>query len=242
MQRVLLALGVLALVLAITGGAWASKRYVITSSSQVKPGVLTGAHIKDHSLSLSALTSGAVRELAGKQGPKGERGPDGSKGDKGDKGAKGDKGDPGPQGPPGLANLQTDEPYGGDANDPNQLPNPDVTQSSSAVPAGETAVVWVACPKGKVALGGGFRIGDGTSALAAESFATSSTYTGDSVQVLASEPAYETDGTLANAYGTSAQVTEYGSYLPNAWAVTVRNTGSSTAYARAAVTCATVNG
>ena len=43
MNRTVLALGAIAVALALAGGAWAGKRYVITSGSQVKLGSLTGA-------------------------------------------------------------------------------------------------------------------------------------------------------------------------------------------------------
>jgi hypothetical protein len=87
MKRMIFALGALALALAITGGAWAGKKYVITSSHQVKPGALTGADIKNHSLKLADLASGAMHKLE-KHG-RGARGPAGPQGPKGDTGATG---------------------------------------------------------------------------------------------------------------------------------------------------------
>ena len=145
--------------------------------------------------------------------------------------AKGATGAQGPAGSPGLASVQADEPYGQDVD-----PNANVTQSDGAIAAGTTAVVWVACPSGKTAIGGGFRIGNGQSADAAESDSTAATYSGSDVQVLASESTYETGGKLSLA--SAPQVTSYGSYLPNAWAVTVHNGGTATAYARSNVICA----
>src|SRR5262249_56971342 len=71
MKRTILALGAIGLALALAGGAWAGKRYLITSSSQVKNGALTGADIQNHSLDLADLASGTVHALhaAGRQGP-----------------------------------------------------------------------------------------------------------------------------------------------------------------------------
>jgi len=92
MKRTILALGTIALALALAGGAWASKRYVITSSSQVKNGALTGADIKNHSLGIADLTEGTMHRLE-------SGGSHGSKGDKGDQGPKGDKGDSGVNSP-----------------------------------------------------------------------------------------------------------------------------------------------
>lgn len=145
MKRTVLALGVIALALVLAGGAWAGKRYLITSSSQVKPGSLTGADIKNHSLTLKDLSSSAggafeppvpqgSRGPAGPRGPKGATGatgPAGLQGATGAQGPQGDKGDQGPQGKPGprgpqgsLVNYEVD---GGSswalANMPLALPN-----------------------------------------------------------------------------------------------------------------------
>jgi hypothetical protein len=74
----------LALVFAMSGGAYAASRYVITSAKQIKPSVLK-------SLQGRAGTSGA-------QGP---AGPAGAAGLAGPAGAKGEPGAPGKEGPPG---------------------------------------------------------------------------------------------------------------------------------------------
>ena len=79
MKRTIIALGAIALALALAGGAWAGKHYIITSSSQVKDG----------SLSTKDLSKKARKSLKGSRGPKG------------DTGAQGPKGDTGAQGPPG---------------------------------------------------------------------------------------------------------------------------------------------
>jgi Collagen triple helix repeat (20 copies) len=102
MKRTILALGVIALALALAGGAWAGKRYLITSSSQVKPGSLTGDDIKNHSLDLADLASGAMERLdrTGPQGPQGETGPQGPQGQ------TGPQGEPGPHGPPGVSDYE----------------------------------------------------------------------------------------------------------------------------------------
>jgi hypothetical protein len=93
MKRTIIALGAIALALALAGGAWAGKRYIITSSSQVKNG----------SLSVADLSHGARNALKGRRGPAGPQGP------KGDTGPQGPKGDTGPQGAPGkLQRLDGD--------------------------------------------------------------------------------------------------------------------------------------
>lgn len=103
MKRTIIALGAIALALALAGGAWAGKKYVITSSSQVRPGSLTGVDVKDHSLSLRDLSSGARDELRGARGPKGDTGPAGPQGPKGDAGPQGPAGPAGPAGASGFA-------------------------------------------------------------------------------------------------------------------------------------------
>jgi hypothetical protein len=122
MKRTIIALGAIALALALTTGAFAGKRYLITRSSQVKPGSLTGADIKNHSLTrrdLSPSITGAFlpptqgsQGPAGPQGPKGDTGATGAQGPKGDTGAQGQQGQQGPQGPRGpqgsLVNYEVD--------------------------------------------------------------------------------------------------------------------------------------
>lgn len=110
MKGTVLGLGVIALALALVGGAWAGKEYVVTSSSQVRNGALTGADIRNHSLTSSDLASGTLR--VGARGPHGPAGPQGPTGDAGATGAQGPTGDTGPQGPRGpqgsLVNYEID--------------------------------------------------------------------------------------------------------------------------------------
>lgn len=101
MKRTILALGVIALALALAGGAWAGKRYLITSSSQIKPGSLTGVNIKNHSLTLRDLSSGAKGAFEPPVS-QGSRGPAGPRGPRGATGATGPAGPAGPAGPQGL--------------------------------------------------------------------------------------------------------------------------------------------
>jgi len=77
----------LALVFAMSGGAYAASRYVITSTKQIKPGVL--AQLKGKAGS------------AGSQGPTGPAGPQGATGATGATGPKGETGAQGKEGPPG---------------------------------------------------------------------------------------------------------------------------------------------
>jgi len=102
MKRTIIALGAIALGLALAGGAWAGKHYIITSSSQVKNG----------SLSAADLSHGARNALKGRRGPRGPQGATGAQGPKGDTGAQGPKG---PQGDPGKLQRLTGDFSGSNA-------------------------------------------------------------------------------------------------------------------------------
>lgn len=128
----------------------------------------------------------------------------------------------------GLQGLQADEPYGQD-NDPNSS----ITQSDGSVAPKTTQVVWAACPSGKAAVSGGYRTGDNADGTESDSSSGDGPGT---LQVLASEGSYESGGKLD--LSAAKQVTSYGSYQPNAWAVTVYNSGSTAQNARAQVICA----
>jgi hypothetical protein len=85
----------LALVFAMSGGAYAASKYVITSTTQISPKVLK-------SLTGKAGANGA-QGAAGAAGPSGSVGGAGAKGENGAPGASGTKGETGPQGAPGQA-------------------------------------------------------------------------------------------------------------------------------------------
>jgi hypothetical protein len=86
----------LALVFAMTGGAYAAKKYLITSTKQISPSVLK-------SLQGKAGVAGApgAAGVQGAQGPAGPGGPAGSGGAKGETGAEGKEGKEGKQGTTG---------------------------------------------------------------------------------------------------------------------------------------------
>jgi hypothetical protein len=79
----------LALVFAMTGGAYAAKKYLITSTKQISPKVL------------AQLKSTKDAGPAGPQGPQGPQGAPGTNGAPGKDGAQGPKGEPGTPGTPG---------------------------------------------------------------------------------------------------------------------------------------------
>ena len=67
-------LGVIALVLAMTGSAFATASI---TGGKVKDGTLTGRDIKNRSLTSADLSSGTVQGLRGASGPQGPQGPAG---------------------------------------------------------------------------------------------------------------------------------------------------------------------
>jgi Collagen triple helix repeat (20 copies) len=85
----------LALVFAMTGGAYAAKKYLITSTKQIKPSVL--AQLK------GASGKNGTAGLAGTAGPTGPAGLGGAKGETGTAGAKGEAGAAGAKGETGTA-------------------------------------------------------------------------------------------------------------------------------------------
>ena len=85
MKKGITLIAVLAAVLAVTSGAFAANHYLITSSSQIKNGVI----------SASDLSSSARKALQGQKGPQGAHGQKGDTGATGAQGPKGDKGDSG---------------------------------------------------------------------------------------------------------------------------------------------------
>lgn len=90
------AIAVLALVFAMTGGAWAAKKYLITSTKQISPSVLKA--LKGASGKNGASGSPGAAGLAGPTGP---GGPQGGSGQKGETGQKGEQGPPGAEGKKG---------------------------------------------------------------------------------------------------------------------------------------------
>jgi hypothetical protein len=102
---------VLALVFAMTGGALAAKKYLITSTKQISPSVLKSLQGKAGPAGANGAQGPAGPPGAGTAGPpgpagaaggRGETGPAGAtgpKGEKGEKGVKGETGAIGPQGP-----------------------------------------------------------------------------------------------------------------------------------------------
>ena len=170
MKRSVMLCGAIALTLVLTTGALAAKRFLITSSAQVAPGVLTGKDIKDGSLSASVLSSAAKAALRGTPGPAGVQGPvgpagpvgvagprgftgadgfdglDGVDGVDGVDGAQGVKGDVGPQGPQGEVGPR------GAAGTAAVT----IHTQAYALAAGVEQSITASCDAGQLAVSGGF--------------------------------------------------------------------------------------
>jgi hypothetical protein len=133
-------------VLALTSGAFAAQHYLITSTNQIKDGVVT----------LADLSPNAHNALRGEKGAKGNTGATGRKGAKGVPGATGPKGDTGatgargPQGSAGVSGYEV-RTWRYSKDDANSDMGP------GYVGVGGGAIATVACSPGKVAIGGGYR-------------------------------------------------------------------------------------
>jgi hypothetical protein len=90
-----------ALVFAMAGGAYAAKRYVITSTGQISPKALRALSGKAGPKGAAGATGS--QGSAGAQGPAGPQGPAGKDGANGANGKDGVNGERGPQGPEGKA-------------------------------------------------------------------------------------------------------------------------------------------
>src|ERR1700727_1874815 len=99
---------VIALVFAMTGGAYAAKRYLITSTGQISPSVLKklkGANGTPGAKGTpGAQGPGGATGAAGPQGGAGSAGSTGEKGGAGEKGITGEKGEKGATGSPWTPN------------------------------------------------------------------------------------------------------------------------------------------
>ena len=90
----------LALVFAMTGGAYAAKKYLITSTKQISPSVLKS--LRGKAGAAGAPGAAGAQGAQGPAGPAGAAGAGGAKGETGPAGAKGEKGTSGAAGAPGA--------------------------------------------------------------------------------------------------------------------------------------------
>jgi hypothetical protein len=96
----------LALFFSMTGGALAAGHYLITSTKQIKPGVLSALKGKAGPAGTNGAAGAAGPTGAtGGQGVKGETGATGPQGPEGKEGPKGKEGKPGPEGVCSTANC-----------------------------------------------------------------------------------------------------------------------------------------
>lgn len=112
----------LALVFALSGGAYAATKYVITSTKQISPKVLKSLVGKTGAAGPAGPAGAAGPQgpagangkdgAPGKEGPAGKEGPQGPKGEAGAQGKEGKEGPEGPQGPPGTTGFTKTLPKG----------------------------------------------------------------------------------------------------------------------------------
>jgi hypothetical protein len=129
-----------AIVLAAASGAFAAHKYLITASSQIKPGTITLGNLSK--ATRLALAGNAVKTPPATtvQGP------------------KGDTGATGPQGPAGVAGAPGKTGISGYEVDTWRYSKDDANSDMGPgyVGVGGGAIATVACTPGKVALGGGY--------------------------------------------------------------------------------------
>jgi hypothetical protein len=106
----------LALVFAMTGGAYAAKRYLITSTKQISPSVLKALQGK--------VGAAGAEGLAGVVGPQGAPGP------RGDAGVEGKEGSQGPTGPKGATGAAGKSGKNGTTGFTESLPSEDTETGS----------------------------------------------------------------------------------------------------------------
>jgi hypothetical protein len=97
----IVAAGIVATAVAATAGGFAAQRYIITSSSQIKPGAVGYVNLSPAARTRLAGVRGP-RGPVGRQGSAGAQGPAGAQGAPGPQGPAGTQGAPGPQGPAGA--------------------------------------------------------------------------------------------------------------------------------------------
>jgi hypothetical protein len=97
----------LALVFAMTGGAYAANKFLITSTKQISPKVLKALKGKAGAPGPAGTAGPAGAAGAGTAGAAGPQGPAGSAGAKGETGPKGETGKTGPQGEEGTFGGET---------------------------------------------------------------------------------------------------------------------------------------
>lgn len=103
-------IAVFALVFAMSGGAYAAKKFLITSKGQISPKVLKS--LKGPAGAKGANGAPGTQGPAGPAGPAGAQGPAGAKGDNGKDGAEGKEGKEGKQGVPGTTGFTDTLPSG----------------------------------------------------------------------------------------------------------------------------------
>jgi hypothetical protein len=136
LKRSIMILAACALLLSIIStGAFAARKYLITSSAQIKPGAVGY-------LSLSAA---AKRRLAGKRGQVGARGPAGPQGPAGAQGAAGPQGPAGPAGSKGATGNTGPAGATGPAGSTGPA-GPAGADGSTALAQGSGLVAWTADP------------------------------------------------------------------------------------------------
>ncbi len=141
MKKLTIAVALALVVAAASGSAFAAHKYLVTSSSQIKPGTISLANLSPAARKALLSSTNGARGLQGPQGPAGVTGA---------QGPAGPQGAAGPAGGPGVSGYEVDTwRYSKDDDNSDMGPH--------YVGVGGGAIATVACTPGKVALSGGYR-------------------------------------------------------------------------------------
>ena len=147
----------LALFFALGGSAVAASRYIITSTSQIKPSVLAKLDTSIQARVITGLRGATgITGTKGVTGPQGTQGPAGPVGSAGAQGSQGASGGVGPAGPAGATGVTG--PVGPSSTSTVVL----ITGPTEAITSGSTVAATALCPTGDHAIaGGGYTSGTG---------------------------------------------------------------------------------
>jgi hypothetical protein len=155
----------LALVFSMSGGALAAKHYLVNSTEQINPKVLTALRGNEGATGPAGVQGKEGPAGKGAEGPAGPRGEEGSAGPQGEEGPAGPQGEQGPAG--SLGTTGNEGPTGEEGPTGREGPTgkegaPGATNVVTrygpkiALPTGSAGVSYAVCLQGEAVTGGGF--------------------------------------------------------------------------------------
>jgi Collagen triple helix repeat (20 copies) len=196
----------LALVFAMTGGAYAAKKYLITSTKQIKPSVIAQLKGKNGKTGVNGANG-----TNGAQGPVGEKGPAGTNGTSGKEGPAGPKGLTGAPGTFGSQPLPSGQSLTGVWSVRNAVSGQETWASISyPIQVSPAPTAWFILPSGEE----GLEVGGTTAILATKAEveavcpgtpASPTAVKGNLCVYVAEESSYFFEAVLSKAMGASPE-------------------------------------